>query len=108
MPDAFPRKTWRLRNLRGMPLGLLASLVVLTAAAWALTLYQTFSMDIRRGLHARLGGGGPSRVCPGPVRQRVCDEPRSASAFEMGATGARCHAWRRWTLPIHDPQAHLP
>src|SRR5438552_17646347 len=26
----------------------------------------------------------------------------------MGATRARCHAWRRRTLPIHDSQAHLP
>ena len=58
MPDAFPRKTWRLRNLRGMPLGLLASLVVLTVAAWALTLYQTFSMDRPMGIAVRGGMEG--------------------------------------------------
>ncbi|CAN7209047.1 DUF2182 domain-containing protein [Mesorhizobium sp. LjRoot246] len=55
MPAAFPRKTWRLRNLRGVPLGLLASLVVLTAAAWALTLYQTVSMDMPMGIAVRGG-----------------------------------------------------
>ncbi|TKB84740.1 MAG: DUF2182 domain-containing protein [Mesorhizobium sp.] len=54
MPDAFPGKSWRLRNLRGMPLGLLASLVVLTAAAWALTL----SMDMPMGIAVRGGMEG--------------------------------------------------
>lgn len=58
MPDAFRRKTWRLGNLRGMPLGLLASLIVLTAAAWALTLYQTFSMDMPMGIAVRGGMEG--------------------------------------------------
>ena len=62
MPDAFSRKTWRLRNLRGTPLSLLASLVVLTAAAWALTLYQTFSMDmpiaVRGGMEGMEGMAG--------------------------------------------------
>ncbi|SIT57799.1 conserved membrane hypothetical protein [Mesorhizobium prunaredense] len=58
MPDAFSRKSWRLWNLRGMPLGLLASLVVLTAAAWALTLYQTFSMDMPMGIAVRGGMEG--------------------------------------------------
>lgn len=58
MPDAFPRKTWRLRNLRGMPLGLLASLAGLTVAAWALTLYQTFSMDMPIGIAVRGGMEG--------------------------------------------------
>lgn len=58
MPDAFPRKTWRLRNLRGMPLGLLASLAGLTVAAWALTLYQTFSMDMPMGIAVRGGMEG--------------------------------------------------
>ena len=32
-----------------MPLGLLASLVVLTAASWTLTLYQTCSMELPMG-----------------------------------------------------------
>lgn len=58
MPDAFPWKTWRLRNLRGMPLGLLASLAGLTVAAWALTLYQTFSMDMPMGIAVRGGMEG--------------------------------------------------
>lgn len=58
MPAAFPRKTWRLRNLRGVSLGLLASLVLLTAAAWALTLYQTFSMARPMGIAVRGGLDG--------------------------------------------------
>ncbi|MES0188974.1 DUF2182 domain-containing protein [Mesorhizobium sp. LSJC264A00] len=59
MADAFPRKSRRFtRNLRGIPLGLLASLVVLTAAAWTLTLYQTFSMDMPMGIAARGGMEG--------------------------------------------------
>ena len=58
MPDPFLRKTWRLRNLGGMPLGLLALLVVLTAAAWALTLYQTFRMDMPMGIAVRGGTEG--------------------------------------------------
>ena len=59
MPDAFPRKSRRfIRNLGGMPLGLLASLVGLTAAAWALTLYQTFSMDMPMGIAVRGGMEG--------------------------------------------------
>lgn len=41
-----------------MPLGLLASLAVLTAAAWALTLYQTFSMDMPMGITVRGGMEG--------------------------------------------------
>ncbi|MER8374399.1 DUF2182 domain-containing protein [Mesorhizobium sp. M1406] len=41
-----------------MPLGLLASLIVLTAAAWALTLYQTFSMDMPMGIAVRGGMEG--------------------------------------------------
>jgi predicted metal-binding membrane protein len=56
LPDAFPGKSRRF--LRGMPLGLLASLVVLTAAAWALTLYQTFSMDMPMGIAVRGGMEG--------------------------------------------------
>ncbi len=59
MPDAFPRKSWRFaRNLRGMPLGLLASLVVLTAASWTLTLYQSVSMDMPMGIAVRGGMEG--------------------------------------------------
>ena len=59
MPDAFPRKSWRFaRNLRGMPLGLLASLVVLTAASWTLTLYQSVSMDMPMGIAVRGGMDG--------------------------------------------------
>ncbi|MEF0942949.1 DUF2182 domain-containing protein [Rhizobium sp. BR 362] len=38
-----------------MPLGLLASLAVLTAAAWALSLYQTLSMDMPMGITVRGG-----------------------------------------------------
>jgi predicted metal-binding membrane protein len=41
-----------------MPLGLLASLVVLTASAWALTFYQIFSMDMPMGIAVRGGKGG--------------------------------------------------
>lgn len=56
MADAFPRKSRRFtRNLRGIPLSLFASLVGLTAAAWALTLYQTFSMDMPMGIAVRGG-----------------------------------------------------
>ncbi|RUW25809.1 DUF2182 domain-containing protein [Mesorhizobium sp. M4B.F.Ca.ET.215.01.1.1] len=59
MADAFPRTSRRLtRNLRGIPFGLLASLVGLTAAAWALTLYQTFSMDMPMGIAVRGGMAG--------------------------------------------------
>jgi predicted metal-binding membrane protein len=52
LPDAFPR------NLRGISLRLLASLVALTAAAWALTLYQAFSMDMPMGIAVRGGMEG--------------------------------------------------
>jgi predicted metal-binding membrane protein len=45
-------------KLRGMPLGLLASLIALTAAAWALTLYQTFSMEMPMGVAVRGGMEG--------------------------------------------------
>ncbi|TIU09275.1 MAG: DUF2182 domain-containing protein, partial [Mesorhizobium sp.] len=55
MADAFLRKS---RRLRGIPLGLLASLVGLTAAAWALTLYQTFSMDKPMAIAVRGGVEG--------------------------------------------------
>lgn len=41
-----------------MPLGLLVSLAVLTAAAWALTLYQTFRMDMPMGIAVRGGMEG--------------------------------------------------
>ncbi|RWI92754.1 DUF2182 domain-containing protein [Mesorhizobium sp.] len=59
MADAFLRKSRRFtRNLRGIPLGLLASLVGLTTAAWALTLYQTFSMDMPMGISMRGGVEG--------------------------------------------------
>ena len=58
LPEAFPRKSSWLLNLRGVSLGLLASLVVLTAAAWALTLYQTFSMDMPMGIAVRGGMEG--------------------------------------------------
>lgn len=59
MAEAFPRKSRRFtRNLRGIPLGLLASLVGLTAAAWTLTLYQTFSMDMPMGIAVRGGMEG--------------------------------------------------
>lgn len=59
MADAFLRKSRRLtRNLRGIPLGLCALLVGLTAAAWALTLYQTFSMDMPMGIAVRGGMEG--------------------------------------------------
>ncbi|MCV3205707.1 DUF2182 domain-containing protein [Mesorhizobium sp. YC-39] len=59
MAEAFPGKSRRFtRNLRGIPLGLLASLVGLTAAAWTLTLYQTFSMDMPMGIAVRGGMEG--------------------------------------------------
>ncbi|QOF73647.1 DUF2182 domain-containing protein [Aminobacter sp. SR38] len=59
MADAFPRKWWHLnRHLRGLPLGLLASLALLTATAWALILYQTFSMDMPMGIAMRGGTEG--------------------------------------------------
>src|SRR3954468_11723804 len=41
-----------------MPLGVLASLVALTAAAWALTLYQAFSMEMPMGIAVRGGMEG--------------------------------------------------
>lgn len=41
-----------------MPLGLLASLAVLTTAAWALTLYQTSGMDMPMGITVRGGMEG--------------------------------------------------
>jgi predicted metal-binding membrane protein len=49
-------------KLRGMPLGLLASLIALTAAAWALTLYQTFSMEMPMGVAVRGGMEGMDGV----------------------------------------------
>ncbi|MER8447134.1 DUF2182 domain-containing protein [Mesorhizobium sp. M1066] len=59
MADAFPRKSRRFTwNLRGIPLGLLASLVGLTVAAWALALYQAFSMDMPMGIAVRGGTEG--------------------------------------------------
>ncbi|MFE0017866.1 DUF2182 domain-containing protein [Mesorhizobium sp. NPDC059054] len=41
-----------------MPLGLLGSLAALTAAAWALTIYQTISMDMPMGITVRGGMAG--------------------------------------------------
>jgi predicted metal-binding membrane protein len=38
---------------RGIPLWLLVSLALLTAAAWAVTLYQTFAMDMPMGVAVR-------------------------------------------------------
>ncbi|WP_054311248.1 DUF2182 domain-containing protein [Mesorhizobium sp. 1M-11] len=38
-----------------MPLGLLGALAALTAAAWALTIYQTISMDMPMGITVRGG-----------------------------------------------------
>ncbi|MGX5831101.1 DUF2182 domain-containing protein [Mesorhizobium sp. 43Arga] len=59
MTDGFLRNSRRsTRNLRGIPLGLLASLAALTAVAWALTLYRTFSMDVPMGIAVRGGMEG--------------------------------------------------
>ncbi|MER8956682.1 DUF2182 domain-containing protein [Mesorhizobium sp. M0833] len=46
------------RRQGGVPLGLLASLALLTAAAWAVTLYQTLSMNMPMGIavRGRIGG----------------------------------------------------
>lgn len=45
-------------NLRGVPLGLLASLAVLTATAWVLTFYQTVTMHLPVGIAVRGGTAG--------------------------------------------------
>jgi predicted metal-binding membrane protein len=42
-----------IRRFGAVPLGLLGSLAALTVAAWALTFYQTFSMDIPMGIAVR-------------------------------------------------------
>lgn len=42
-----------IRRFGALPLGLLGSLAALTVAAWALTLYQTFSMDMPMGVAVR-------------------------------------------------------
>jgi predicted metal-binding membrane protein len=64
-PDAVDRFSWRrpTSSLGRAPLSLLVSLAVLTGAAWALTLYQTFSMSmpmdivVRGGMTAEGMGG---------------------------------------------------
>jgi predicted metal-binding membrane protein len=42
-----------MKRFGAVPLGLLGSLTVLTVAAWALTLWQTFSMDMPMGIAVR-------------------------------------------------------
>ncbi|MGH6901887.1 MAG: DUF2182 domain-containing protein [Geminicoccaceae bacterium] len=56
-PDGVDRFPWRRPTslLGRAPLSLLASLVVLTGAAWALTLYQTLSMSMPMGIGVRGG-----------------------------------------------------
>jgi predicted metal-binding membrane protein len=46
-------RPWLSKRFGAVPLGLLASLTALTVAAWALTLYQTFSMDMPMGVAVR-------------------------------------------------------
>ena len=46
------------RRLNAIPLSLLVSLTVLTAAAWLLTLYETVSMDMPMGIAVRGGMAG--------------------------------------------------
>jgi predicted metal-binding membrane protein len=62
VPDSQPTGRLSLpplvRRLGGVPLGLLASLVLLTAAAWALTLWQTLTMDMPMGIAVRGGMDG--------------------------------------------------
>jgi predicted metal-binding membrane protein len=59
LPDRARRATaWssKLRpKVRQVPLSLLVSLVVLTGAAWALTIYQAVSMDMPMGIAVRGG-----------------------------------------------------
>jgi predicted metal-binding membrane protein len=56
-PDAADRPRWRRPAflLGRAPLSLLVSLALLTGAAWALTLYQTFSMHMPMGIVVRGG-----------------------------------------------------
>jgi predicted metal-binding membrane protein len=56
-PEAVDRPPWPrpLSLLRRAPQSLLASLVVLTAATWALTLYHTLSMSMPMGIAVRGG-----------------------------------------------------
>jgi predicted metal-binding membrane protein len=56
LPDpAVSRLTWLRPTLRQVPLGLLASLAVLTGAAWVLTIYQAVSMSMPMGIAVRGG-----------------------------------------------------
>lgn len=53
MSDPPARLASRFARLQGVPLGLLQLLALLTAAAWALTLYQTSTMDMPMGVALR-------------------------------------------------------
>jgi predicted metal-binding membrane protein len=49
----LPSRSRLAKRFGAVPLGLLVSLAVLTVAAWALTLWQTFTMDMPMGLAVR-------------------------------------------------------
>ena len=70
-----------------MPLRLLASLVVLTAAAWALTLYQTVSMDMPMGIAVRGGMEGMEGMA-GMAMDGI-----AADGWSLGGRGAFVAVW---------------
>jgi predicted metal-binding membrane protein len=55
---AASRFAWLRPKLRQIPLGLLASLALLTGAAWILTIYQAVSMSMPMGIAVRGGMSG--------------------------------------------------
>ena len=90
MADAFLRKSRRFtRNLLGIPLGLLASLVGLTAAAWALTLYQAFSMDMPMGIAVRGGMEGMEGMA-GMAMAGIAAKASSATPVSIENFRIRC------------------
>jgi predicted metal-binding membrane protein len=75
------------RRLGGVPLGVLASLAALTAAAWALTLYQTFTVDMPMGIAVR-GGTEGLQGLPGMAMGGI-----AADSWSLGDAAAFLAVW---------------
>ena len=57
-PAVRPWSRWLRPSLSHVPASLLISLVILTVAAWWMTIYQATSMDMPMGIAVRGGVGG--------------------------------------------------
>jgi predicted metal-binding membrane protein len=101
-PDAGDRLPWRRPSslLGRAPLSLLASLVVLTGAAWALTLYQTFSMSMPMGIVVR--GGMTGEGMGGMAMAGM-----SASSWSLGGATVFVAVWTVMMAAMMLPAAAL-